>query len=86
MTALDEYRCDCGKLLGKGSQDQSVVEIKCKRCRQLCRFSNNNNFAIMEFNSLAELRSLVDQNSLISDLKGSLVLCQVDEDSDSKPD
>ena len=32
-----EYRCDCGKLLFKLIMDISSLEIKCPRCKNLCR-------------------------------------------------
>ncbi len=35
---LREYRCDCGKLLFKGSLLISVVEVKCKRCGEVSTF------------------------------------------------
>lgn len=35
---LTEYRCQCGKLLCKGSLFLSEVEIKCKRCGKLTKF------------------------------------------------
>jgi phage FluMu protein Com len=36
-----EYRCDCGKLLFKGSLAVAVVEIKCKRCGKVNLFKEN---------------------------------------------
>ncbi len=35
---LSEYRCDCGKLLFKGSLLVSVIEVKCKRCGEVLTF------------------------------------------------
>ncbi len=35
---LNEYRCDCGKLLFKGSLLVSVVEVKCRRCGKVLTF------------------------------------------------
>ena len=32
---LNEYRCNCGKLLFKGDLKKCRVEIKCKRCSQI---------------------------------------------------
>lgn len=32
---LDDYRCDCGKLLFKGSDLCGKIEIKCKRCEKI---------------------------------------------------
>lgn len=31
-SALQEFRCDCGKLLFKGELFAALVEIKCRRC------------------------------------------------------
>jgi hypothetical protein len=36
--ALQEFRCNCGKLLFKGLGIAGVVELKCKRCNCLKRF------------------------------------------------
>lgn len=36
-----EYRCDCGKLLFKGSLAVAVIEIKCKRCGKVNVFEEN---------------------------------------------
>lgn len=36
-----EYRCQCGKLLCKGSLFLSSVEIKCKRCGKLTCFEES---------------------------------------------
>lgn len=38
---LIEYRCQCGKLLCKGSLFLSAVEIKCRRCGKLTFFEEN---------------------------------------------
>jgi len=35
---LNEYRCDCGKLLFRGILSFSVIEIKCKRCGKIHLF------------------------------------------------
>jgi len=32
---LNEYRCDCGKLLFKGNLKSCTVEIKCRRCGEI---------------------------------------------------
>jgi len=32
---LNEYRCDCGKLLFKGTLVDCKIEIKCKRCGEI---------------------------------------------------
>jgi|WetSurMetagenome_2_1015567.scaffolds.fasta_scaffold697702_1 phage FluMu protein Com len=32
---LNEFRCDCGKLLFKGSGLSGKIEIKCKRCGKI---------------------------------------------------
>lgn len=32
ITALQDYRCSCGKLLFRGSLLAGTVEVKCKRC------------------------------------------------------
>jgi|GEM_PF-5446131 len=32
---LNDYRCDCGKLLFKGSELRGKIEIKCKRCGKI---------------------------------------------------
>jgi phage FluMu protein Com len=32
---LQEYRCDCNKLLFKATLVDGVVEIKCKRCAKV---------------------------------------------------
>lgn len=37
---LPEYRCTCGKLLFKGVLLFSTIEIKCKRCHEVCRIDN----------------------------------------------
>jgi len=29
---LDDYRCDCGRLLFKGELLKCKIEIKCKKC------------------------------------------------------
>lgn len=39
MPLLQEYRCDCGKLLFKGLLVKGIVEIKCKRCQDIKRVS-----------------------------------------------
>ncbi|HTE57941.1 MAG TPA: hypothetical protein VK694_04310 [Verrucomicrobiae bacterium] len=36
---LQEYRCDCGKLLFKGLLVKGIVEVKCKRCQDIKRVS-----------------------------------------------
>jgi phage FluMu protein Com len=36
-----EYRCDCGKLLFKGSLAVATIEIKCKRCEKINLFEEN---------------------------------------------
>ena len=36
---LQDYRCDCGKLLFKGALHLSTVEIKCKRCGKITSFN-----------------------------------------------
>ena len=38
---LKEYRCECGKLLFKGSLVSAVVEVKCKRCERMNLFEEN---------------------------------------------
>ncbi len=38
---LKEYRCNCGKLLFKGSLVSAVVEVKCKRCEKVNLFEEN---------------------------------------------
>ena len=35
---LKRYHCSCGKMLFKGLLFLSMVEIKCKRCSNICRF------------------------------------------------
>lgn len=37
--ALQEFRCNCGKLLFKGLGVAGIVELKCKRCNSLKRFN-----------------------------------------------
>lgn len=37
--SLYEYRCTCGKLLCKGNLIKGVVEIKCRHCREIMKFS-----------------------------------------------
>jgi len=32
---LNEYRCDCGRLLFKGELLKCLVEIKCKKCGKI---------------------------------------------------
>mgnify|MGYP006921739238 CR=1 FL=1 len=36
---LEEYRCPCGKLLCKCALRDGVIEIKCKACREVVRFT-----------------------------------------------
>lgn len=36
--SLSEYRCDCGKLLFKGSLLLSIIEVKCRRCGKVSVF------------------------------------------------
>lgn len=38
---LKEYRCNCGKLLFKGSLTVATVEVKCKRCEKVSLFEEN---------------------------------------------
>ena len=38
---LKEYRCECKKLLFKGSLSDAVIEIKCKRCGKVNLFEEN---------------------------------------------
>ena len=38
---LNEYRCDCGKLLFRGILSFSVIEIKFKRCNKVHLFYDN---------------------------------------------
>lgn len=33
--SLEEYRCNCGKLLFKGHELRGEVEIKCRRCTKI---------------------------------------------------
>ena len=39
-TPLEEYRCQCGKLLFKGHAVQGTIEIKCKSCREVLQFKH----------------------------------------------
>jgi phage FluMu protein Com len=32
---INEYRCDCGKLLFKGSVFVGSIEIKCRKCNRI---------------------------------------------------
>ena len=38
---LNEYRCDCGKLLFRGILSFSVIEIKYKMCNKIHLFYDN---------------------------------------------
>ena len=40
-TTLNEYRCDCGKLLFKGALSVCTLEIKCKKCAKVVSFTFN---------------------------------------------
>ncbi len=39
MKQLEEYRCLCGKLLCKSFLVHGIIEIKCKHCHEIIRFS-----------------------------------------------
>lgn len=39
QNSLKEYRCSCGKLLCKALLLEGVLELKCKNCREIVRFS-----------------------------------------------
>jgi phage FluMu protein Com len=43
---LNEYRCNCGKLLFKGELKECKVEIKCRRCSEIKLFVFSNGTAI----------------------------------------
>jgi hypothetical protein len=47
---LNEYRCDCGKLLFRGILSFSVIEIKYKMCNKIHLFYDNK--IVNEFFSL----------------------------------
>jgi phage FluMu protein Com len=38
-SALSEYRCKCGKLLFKGLLLSGILELKCKRCHDIKKFT-----------------------------------------------
>jgi hypothetical protein len=37
--ALQDYRCECGKLLFRGLLLSGIVELKCKRCNTIKKFT-----------------------------------------------
>jgi|WetSurMetagenome_2_1015567.scaffolds.fasta_scaffold147254_1 phage FluMu protein Com len=59
---LNEYRCQCGKLLFKGVLLTCILEIKCKRCSKISTFNNYYPRQTPVSFSLA-----VDENGIITD-------------------
>lgn len=39
LIILNEYHCQCGKLLGKGVLLTSMLELKCRFCHRVNRFN-----------------------------------------------
>lgn len=46
---LQEFRCDCGKLLFKGELTTCKIEVKCRKCHKLMLVSGEKGEVLREF-------------------------------------
>lgn len=56
---LEEYRCQCGKLLFKGALFLSTIEVKCKRCGTISRFKEKSRDEKVSFTFFLDTNGII---------------------------